>query len=555
VTPEEIDDLILGHAERRLSPEDARRLDEALRNDPNAARRFAELALQEGLLRDLAETESLGAAADAKSSSTTRIRRVRSFRRRSRPPSTAWWAWTAAAAAFMLILGFVLVGRGGARRPGERIVRTPDPEPFAAEALDPDPPAIRRVPAKPEFLPPPPPPPVPAPPPPPPAPAVPPPAPAEKPAPSPAEAPPKPAKPPEPPPAPPRETVTVVAVARVDRIEGNVDVSGPGGRSAARPGRLVAAGETLQTGERDSFATLTYPDGTRLELDSGTIVAGFAPGPSRAVELRQGRVSAFVPRQLPGHSFLLTTAQADARVLGTRLTLATDLRATRLEVTEGRVRLTRRQDGAAVDVPADHFAVASAGLPLASKPLPPVFSDGFDASPVNEWPKGWLKHETEAANRSAWRVIADPARPRDRMIGCPGLATGLTQHAVLPIDEWPSSFAVSFRLRLTGPRVTRAGIEIADGRMDPSFELNAQAGGVRVDWPRGKAFKQVPLTVPPGAWSEWTVTVDGPRFRIAVDRKPALEVEIPDFGRVRGASLVSRGPDPAQFDDVKVVRR
>lgn len=72
----------------------------------------------------------------------------------------------------------------------------------------------------------------------------------------------------------------------------------------------------------------------------------------KILELRAGELEADVaPQKEP---MVLRTPQAEAVVLGTKFTLST----TRLEVTEGRVKLTRSSDGAAVEVAAGQVARA-----------------------------------------------------------------------------------------------------------------------------------------------------------------------------------------------------
>jgi hypothetical protein len=63
---------------------------------------------------------------------------------------------------------------------------------------------------------------------------------------------------------------------------------------------------------------------------------------------------------------VLVTPQAEARVLGTEFSLLTTTNATRLDVTEGKVRLTRLSDDKSVKVPAGNSAVAAAD----TKPMP-----------------------------------------------------------------------------------------------------------------------------------------------------------------------------------------
>jgi hypothetical protein len=64
---------------------------------------------------------------------------------------------------------------------------------------------------------------------------------------------------------------------------------------------------------------------------------------------------------------LFLTAHAEARVLGTTLRVETIGDSTRLDVTEGRVRLTRLKDKASVEVSAGHYAVAAPTGSVASR--------------------------------------------------------------------------------------------------------------------------------------------------------------------------------------------
>src|SRR6185436_1575373 len=89
----------------------------------------------------------------------------------------------------------------------------------------------------------------------------------------------------------------------------------------------------------------------------------------KRVSLKQGVLAAQVARQPAGEPMIFTTASAEARVLGTRLTLSVTPGSTRLEVREGKVRITRRDDGASVEVGADHFVTCGKGISLAPKPV------------------------------------------------------------------------------------------------------------------------------------------------------------------------------------------
>src|SRR5689334_6411101 len=79
---------------------------------------------------------------------------------------------------------------------------------------------------------------------------------------------------------------------------------------------------------------------------------------------------------------VIATPHGEARIVGTTLALSVEAASTRLDVLEGKVRLSR--PGAAwADVIGGHFAVAAEGVDLAARPLPrmvvePVFRCGFE---------------------------------------------------------------------------------------------------------------------------------------------------------------------------------
>jgi hypothetical protein len=160
-----------------------------------------------------------------------------------------------------------------------------------------------------------------------------------------------------------------LAVARLDRLVGAARLLDG---SEVREGHDLPDGGGLETSGAASLAALRTPDGTRLELRGQARVDRILlrPGGGKSVFLGAGQFSFDAPRQPPGRPLTVVTPQADVTVLGTRFLLHVTADATRLEVTEGRVRITRREDGASVEVGADHFAVVTKGLALAPRLLP-----------------------------------------------------------------------------------------------------------------------------------------------------------------------------------------
>jgi hypothetical protein len=148
-------------------------------------------------------------------------------------------------------------------------------------------------------------------------------------------------------------------VARIERIEGGVGlaVTAP---FDLPPGRSVEVGTPGR-------ALLKFPDGTSIDLGPGTRVDEIADGEGgKRLTLPQGTLTADVAKQPVGKPFVIRTPHGEARVVGTSLKLVVEANSTRLDVTEGKVRLTR-PDKKTVDVAAGQFAVAAAGLELVSR--------------------------------------------------------------------------------------------------------------------------------------------------------------------------------------------
>jgi hypothetical protein len=101
-----------------------------------------------------------------------------------------------------------------------------------------------------------------------------------------------------------------------------------------------------------------------LSSDSREINVG------KKVQILKGAVSAEVVHQTEGRPMIFVTPQALATVLGTKLSLAVNQNATRLEVREGKVRLSDSANKARfADVEAGQFAVAALDHELIATPM------------------------------------------------------------------------------------------------------------------------------------------------------------------------------------------
>jgi ferric-dicitrate binding protein FerR (iron transport regulator) len=178
--------------------------------------------------------------------------------------------------------------------------------------------------------------------------------------------------------APPRPGTNL---ARVIRARGEVRLAGDSGEMTAQEGSALLPGQELMTGSDESHAVVRFPDGTQLELGPETVLrldeeTGAADGGKR-VFLQKGVVEAEVARQPAGRPLLFHTPHAVIRVLGTRFLSATSAEATRVELEEGQVEMTRLRDGKTVRVEKDRYAVADLREePMLARPLPPRITQG-----------------------------------------------------------------------------------------------------------------------------------------------------------------------------------
>ena len=274
----------------------------------------------------------------------------------TRPPGLAWAVALAAAVLFMIAISTP--------------TRHPAPAPVvqAPAVVPPKPPPPPPLPEAPPPVPEPPPPPPPAPAP---LPATPDSPPAPAPAPTPVVAPKEPEKAPEPAPRP-AETTTVArpVIAVVNRVHGDVRVVSGAEKRKAAAGDRISPDEGLESRGASSAAMLEFPDGTRIELGADTLVERIVERTGKkSVVLSRGSATAVVTKQAAGRAVGMTTPHAEIAVLGTQFSLVVTAESTRLEVKEGRVRMTRTAETASVEVQAGYGAVAARGQKLEAKPV------------------------------------------------------------------------------------------------------------------------------------------------------------------------------------------
>ncbi|HYE99634.1 MAG TPA: protein kinase [Planctomycetota bacterium] len=125
----------------------------------------------------------------------------------------------------------------------------------------------------------------------------------------------------------------------------------------ARAWMGIGEGQALQTLSGESRARVAFADGRRISVLPNSVVRGLARG---APEIDQGAV-------LAAGAFRLRTADAEIDLESGEACVEVVASATRVSVSAGRARLTRRSDGAAVDIPAGRQATTAGGPDLAAR--------------------------------------------------------------------------------------------------------------------------------------------------------------------------------------------
>ncbi len=148
-------------------------------------------------------------------------------------------------------------------------------------------------------------------------------------------------------------------VARITGLSGSLLWTGDGGlvEDDLAVGTVLTGG-TVQGMTPNAWVEMEFNDGSTFAI-SGNSVLTFADQLQKELYLREGTFSANVKPQPKGQPMLIHTRSATLEVLGTQLNIEAGLTSTTLNVTEGRVRMTRLTDGSMVDVPARHRVIAS----------------------------------------------------------------------------------------------------------------------------------------------------------------------------------------------------
>lgn len=155
-------------------------------------------------------------------------------------------------------------------------------------------------------------------------------------------------------------------VAVVEQVTGDVQLTRDSVAQTVARGLVVSTGDSIQVpagstlqlkyGNNKSRQEWTY---VNIAGDSLITIEADAKTQAKRVVMQRGDLLADVAPQRQGAPMIFVTPHALATVLGTQLRLVVAGEETRLDVTEGRVALTRKSDGNSVTVNASETGVAS----------------------------------------------------------------------------------------------------------------------------------------------------------------------------------------------------
>ena len=193
-------------------------------------------------------------------------------------------------------------------------------------------------------------------------------------------------------------------IARITGLSGSLQWTGDNGR-VVHDLNLGAElpGGTVEGMTPESWFELQFNDGSAVTI-SGNSTLTFSDLGQKKLYLKEGSISAQVKPQRKDKPMLVFTRSAMLEVLGTQFEVEAELGATTLNVGEGKVRIKRLSDGATVDVPAKHRAIAVAGREMLAVPAPEAVShwrSQLDLGPEGTYGKWSPKTASEKVKLAA----------------------------------------------------------------------------------------------------------------------------------------------------------
>ena len=247
-------------------------------------------------------------------------------------------------------------------------------------------------------------------------------------------------------------------IARITGLSGSFQWTGDG----ARVSHNLTRGAELSAGTVEgmlpgSWFELAFNDGSTVTIFGNSTLTLSDHG-QKELHLKEGSISSNVRPQPVGRPMLVRTRSALLEVLGTQFEVEVRLSATMLNVSEGRVRVTRFSDGYTVDVPARHRVIAAVDREM--RPLPVPDSVNGWKSQLHLGPRNLQGRWLPATDARAATLAAIPyTTPNGWSLYTVGFAVSVG-------DEPPVTLQPDSRLRVRGrvrsPRKVYVGVTVQD---------------------------------------------------------------------------------------------
>ena len=146
-------------------------------------------------------------------------------------------------------------------------------------------------------------------------------------------------------------------------IKGNVIIIRNHKELAPTKNMKLFVDDQLMSGENSNII-FAFTDGSNVNIASNSDVRLKQKSGSKQIIINEGFLHGNISKQAAGKSLIITTANANAIVLGTILEVSNQSSITTLYVIEGKVKLVRRSDGKSIVVTDGYSAAVQEGKPL-----------------------------------------------------------------------------------------------------------------------------------------------------------------------------------------------
>jgi ferric-dicitrate binding protein FerR (iron transport regulator) len=272
-------------------------------------------------------------------------------------------------------------------------------------------------------------------------------------------------------------------IARITGLSGALQWTGDGGRVVRDLSiGTILPGGTIEGMVPEAWFELRFNDGSTIAI-SGNSMLTFSENGQKKLHLKEGNLSANVKPQPAGRPMLIYTRSALLEVLGTQFEVDAEFGATTLSVSKGTVRIKRLSDGAAVDVPSRHRAIAAADREMLSAPIPA--SVNHWRSQLSRGPEGTLGRWLPPSGEQGARIGTVPYTVEQ------GWTIFLVSFGVSRGDRSPVIVIPGARLRVRGRMTSshRVWFGLTVRGENGEFAGKFQAIRPADEFPAGKTFE------------------------------------------------------------------